>query len=1093
MNSLLSDQGSSTLPPLPVLRVPARQTTPVPCPLKFPFEAVGLPVPEEPRFWSEFFVRDPSTGKTKSVVAPAHWSGNAVSILANKYMRKAGVPSTTVPVGVDYEHPIPLQGRTIPEWLLPSVAPLHEENLDAPVASTYEYHAHQVFHRLAGTWTYWAWLEGRLTEEYEALCFYWQTYLDLFEQRAAPNSPQWFNTGLHWAYGITGPAQGHWHVDANGEAAQSKDAYSRPQPHACFIQSVTDDLVSEEGIMGLWTREALVFKYGSGTGSNFSQIRGRGEKLSGGGTSSGLMSFLKIGDSVGGAIKSGGTTRRAAKMVCVDVDHPEIEEFIEWKAREEMKAAALNKGGKPIQEFGTRILHCLEDGVTQHDVIRALKPLFPTVHPKLGDRFLGIVTGDSKRYWESELENFAKVLSSVDMSTDWEGEAYSTISGQNSNNSIRISDEFMRAVQNDDVWHLRARTTGEVVKTVDASMLWRKICMCAWLCADPGLQFDTIINRANTCPAEGKINASNPCSEYMFLDDTACNLASVNLVQFLQKGDDSYTYEDFDFAAFAETCRRWTQILDISVTMAQFPSREMAIRSARYRTLGLGFANLGGALMRLGIPYDSEEGARLAGDITATMQASAILCTMDAAADPNLVPAARATAYRPSSVKSSWNQNNYDTWVVYRRQMTTADSRVKHPAARAVTQEALTRLEAAEVPYPMSEKTWDKPIFNNAQLTVIAPTGTISLLMDCDTTGIEPDFSLVKFKTLAGGGSMTIVNAAVEPALRKLGIFEETIASVVSGIENGKEIHEFDLGEHRERVLRVLAVASGNPKYAISVDGHLRAMAACQPFISGAISKTVNLPAGATPEDVNQTYWKAWHLDLKAVALYVDGCKLSQPLMNNFADSGLLAEDTVSEEIDHLPAASGTAPAEAQRRRLPDLRPSLTQRVQINGDTLHVSASFFPQTGELAEVFTSMYSAGSSMAGLLNVISKLASVALQYNVPAQEVLDVLKGTKFAPAGMVQGHETIRTASSVTDFIGQHLEYLMQESGRHIAPAPAPADAHPVAAQAAHADEYTTVRAAGYTGNVCSACGSMRMRRAGACETCEDCGTTSGCG
>jgi ribonucleoside-diphosphate reductase alpha chain len=444
-----------------------------------------------------------------NVEVPTSWSQVATDILAQKYFRKAGVPQE--------------DGTTGSENSIKQVA-----------------------HRLADCWRQWGEQYGYFATKNDAQVFYEELVYMIIGQYAAPNSPQWFNTGLNTAYGIKGKPQGHYYVDPKTEKLKkSTSAYERPQPHACFILSVDDDLVNQGGIMDLWTREARIFKYGSGVGTNFSNIRGEGEKLSGGGTSSGLMSFLKIGDAAAGAIKSGGTTRRAAKMVCLDLDHPEIEKFIDWKVKEEDKVAALIAAG---------------------------------------------------------------------YSSDYEGEAYRTVAGQNSNNSIRIPNEFFKAVEEDGMWDLKARSTGEVFKSVPARMLWDKIAHAAWRCADPGVQYDTTINEWHTCPQDGRINASNPCSEYMFLDNTACNLASLNLRKF---------YDDeklvFDVEAFEQACRTWTTVLEISVLMAQFPSEEVARLSYDFRTLGLGFANLGSLLMVSGIAYDSEKARAIAGSISAIM------------------------------------------------------------------------------------------------------------------------------------------------------------------------------------------------------------------------------------------------------------------------------------------------------------------------------------------------------------------------------------------------------------------------------------------------------------------------------------------
>ncbi len=535
---------------------------------------------------------------------PAHWSGVAADILAQKYFRKAGVPVKAKKV----------EENSVPSWLWRSVP--DEAALAAlPEKERFgsETDARQVFDRLAGTWTYWGWKGGYFSTEEDARAFYDELRYMLAMQMGAPNSPQWFNTGLHWAYGIDGPSQGHYYVDfATGEVKASTSAYEHPQPHACFIQGIEDDLVNEGGIMDLWVREARLFKYGSGTGTNFSRLRGENEPLSGGGKSSGLMSFLKIGDRAAGAIKSGGTTRRAAKMVVVDIDHPDIEDYINWKVTEEQKVAALVTGSKILSERLNAILKaCVnceadDDGCFDPKRNPALKREVKAA------RKARVPDNAIRRVIQFARQGYTSIHFPI-YDTDWDSEAYRTVSGQNSNNSVRVTDEFLRAVEADADWNLTFRKNGAVAKTVKARALWEQIGHAAWACADPGIQFHTTINDWHTCPAAGEIRASNPCSEYMFLDDTACNLASLNLMAF-RKEDGS-----FDVEAYEHAIRLWTIVLEIAVTMAQFPSRRIAQLSYEYRTLGLGYANIGGLLMASGIPYDSPEGRALCGALTAIM------------------------------------------------------------------------------------------------------------------------------------------------------------------------------------------------------------------------------------------------------------------------------------------------------------------------------------------------------------------------------------------------------------------------------------------------------------------------------------------
>jgi|ERR1700729_26175 len=690
----------------------------------------------------------------ENVDVPVAWSQTAADILAHKYFRKSGVPELLMP----------MPELDVPSFLWPCRASFSNTN-----TSQSETSAKQVFHRMAGCWTYWGWKAGYFDSEDDARAFYDEICFMLSMQMAAPNSPQWFNTGLHWAYGIDGPSQGHWYVDyKTGVLTESTSAYEHPQPHACFIQSVSDNLVNEGGIFDLFTKEARLFKYGSGSGTNFSNIRGNGEPLSGGGKSSGLMSWLKIGDAAAGAIKSGGTTRRAAKMVIVDVDHPDIEEFINWKCDEQDKVVALVAGAPDKFDY------------------------------------------------------------------DWQGEAYQTVSGQNSNNTVRVTDKFMHLVEEGGTHYLVNRVDGGEWG-VDAEKLFDKICAAAHKTADPGLQFHDTINRWHTCPNSGEIRASNPCSEYMFLDDTACNLASINLLRFK-------TEYGFDVESFQHAVRLWTICLDISVSMAQFPSREIAQRSRDFRTLGLGYANFGGYLMAFGIAYDSDEGREICANISSLMSAVSYKTSAEMANELGAFP--------------KYEQN--------RDAMLSVIDKHRETASLGSLDECL---------WSVARFNGYHSGFRNAQVTCIAPTGTIGLLMDCDTTGIEPSYALVQHKKLAGGGKIRIVNQQVVSGLRALGYGEAVIWQVLEHIDNKGGI---DCAPDMD-VLDYAIFATANE---ISTDAHLRMMAAAQPFISGAISKTVNMPEYATVEDVKAVYMQSWKLGLKAVAIYRDGSKLSQPLSN---------------------------------------------------------------------------------------------------------------------------------------------------------------------------------------------------------------------
>ncbi len=959
-----------------------------------------------------------------NVEVPKQWSQIATDILAQKYFRKAGVPNEDGTTGRE---------RTVK----------------------------QVAHRMAHCWRVWGERYNYFATPKDAEIFYDELVYSILNQACVPNSPQWFNTGLHEVYGITGKPQGHYYVDAiDGVLKKSANAYERPQPHACFILSVDDDLVNEGGIMDLWVREARIFKYGSGVGTNFSSIRGEGEKLSGGGTSSGLMSFLKIGDRAAGAIKSGGTTRRAAKMVCLDLDHPEIEEFVSWKTKEEDKVAALIAAG---------------------------------------------------------------------YASDYEGEAYKTVSGQNSNNSVRIPNSFFKVLDEGGEWELKGRSDGRTMRKVNAQDLWDKINHAAWRCADPGTQYDTTINEWHTCPEGGPIRASNPCSEYMFLDNTACNLASVNLRQFFDESTNTFNVEGFE-----HTCRLWTTVLEISVLMAQFPSKEVAQLSYDYRTLGLGYANLGSMLMVLGIAYDSEEARGIAGAITAIMTGVAYKTSAELASFLGAF--------------SKYKDNKTHMLRVMRN----------HRAAAYDAQDAFEGIEikpqGIQAKYcpdyllKAATKAWDDAVqmgekygYRNAQTTVIAPTGTIGLVMDCDTTGVEPDFALVKFKKLSGGGYFKIINQSVPAALRNLKYTEEQIEKIVnyakghatlngapfintasllakgftqaeldkiettlgSAFEIGFVFNVYAFGEETMQrlgfkpseyndfgwsMLEALGyndeeieaantfvcgtmTVEGAPELKdehlsifdcankcgqigqryIHAHGHIRMMGAAQPFLSGAISKTINLPNEATVEEIADSYRMSWELGLKACALYRDGSKLSQPLSNKsdkkkklddvisedkaaelaanistMVDMGKLTIDELLDEMNKRVQSSADTSLKRQlamiveRRALPAKRRGFTQKAKINGQALFLRTGEY-NDGTLGEIFIDMAKEGATMRSMLNCFAIAISIGLQYGVPLEEYVEKFVFTRFEPAGMVE-HPNIKSTTSIIDFMFRSLAY-----------------------------------------------------------------------
>ena len=1048
--------------------------------------------------------------RAENIEVPVQFSQVATDIMAQKYFRKAGVPAQLKTV----------EESAVPSWLWRSVpdeaalAKLPEEERFSGESS-----AKQVFNRLAGTWTYWGWKGGYFSDEEDARTYYDEMCYMLAAQMAAPNSPQWFNTGMHWAYGIDGPSQGHHYVDyKTGKLTRSASAYEHPQPHACFIQSVSDDLVNEGGIMDLWVREARLFKYGSGTGSNFSRIRGEGESLSGGGRSSGLMSFLRIGDRAAGAIKSGGTTRRAAKMVTVDVDHPDIEAYVDWKVVEEQKVAALVAGSKLAQlHMGEVMAACHDEAVSGDDRFepRANKRLKKAIIAARGamipENYVQRVIQFARQgYTEIEFKTY---------DTDWDSEAYLTVAGQNSNNSVRVSNEFLQAVLDKGDWELVKRRDNGVAKRINASDLWEKIAYAAWACADPGLQYDTTINEWHTCPEGGRINASNPCSEYMFLDDTACNLASLNLMQF--------RHEDgsFDIPAFEHACRFWTLTLEISVLMAQFPSKEIAQLSYEYRTLGLGFANIGGLLMAQGHSYDSDEGRAICGSISAIMTGVAYATSAEIASEVGPFPQYKKNAKHMLRVMKNHRLAAHGKAKGYKGLNILP---VPLDAAPCPDQKLIDAAKAA----------WDKAVelgsehgYRNAQATVIAPTGTIGLVMDCDTTGIEPDFAIVKFKKLAGGGYFKIINRVVPEALANLGYSEaqisdivnyavgagslkncqsispsalrdkgfgdEELAKVEAAMESAFDVkfafNRFTLGDdfckdtlgftdaqlndYSFNMLEALgfekdAIEAANThvcgsmtlegaphlkdehlpvfdcanvcgrigKRFLSVNSHITMMAAAQPFISGAISKTINMPNSATVEECGEAYMLSWRLGLKANALYRDGSKLSQPLSSGLIDD-IEDDEEAADALDTPVAAAAPQVIEkiverivhsAEREKLPQRRKGYTQKATVGGHKVYLRTGEY-EDGRLGEVFIDMHKEGAAFRSLMNNFAIAVSIGLQYGVPLEEFVEAFTFTRFEPQGIVSGNDAIKMSTSILDYTFRELaiSYLDRHDLGHV--------------------------------------------------------------
>jgi ribonucleoside-diphosphate reductase alpha chain len=1060
-----------------------------------------------------------------NVEVPEQWSQVASDVLAQKYFRKAGVPARIRKV----------EEETVPSWLwrgVPDGKALAE--LPETERFTGEESCKQVFDRLAGTWTYWGFKGGYFSSEEDAQAFFDEHRYMLAMQMVAPNSPQWFNTGLHWAYGIDGPSQGHFYVDyKTGVLKQSETAYEHPQPHACFIQSIADDLVNEGGIMDLWVREARLFKYGSGTGSNFSKLRGENEKLSGGGRSSGLMSFLKIGDRAAGAIKSGGTTRRAAKMVILDADHPDIEQFIDWKVMEEQKVACLVTGSKINQKHLRAILKaCVNCEGSGDDCFDAEK------NPVLRREIKAARRNHVPDNYIRRVIQFAKQgYKDIDFpiyDTDWDSEAYLTVSGQNSNNTVRVTDEFLKAVEADRDWDLFWRTKpGKIAKTVKARDLWEKIGYSAWASADPGLQFHSTINDWHTCAASGPIIASNPCSEYMFLDDTACNLASLNLLAFHQApaGGDAPA-PGYDVEGYEHAVRLWTVVLEISVLMAQFPSKEIAQRSYDFRTLGLGYANVGGLLMSSGIPYDSEASRALCGALSAIMTGISYATSAEMAAELGAFPRYAENKEVMLRVMRNHRRAAYGGRTGYEH-MTTPPVPLDH---KNNPDQKLA--EHAKLAWDRALALGEQHGYRNAQATVVAPTGTIGLVMDCDTTGIEPDFALVKFKKLAGGGYWKIINRAVPEALRVLGYSgaqiaeievyavghgslgqapainhgtlkakgfdDETIAKVEKALPTAFDIKfvfnkwtlgadflrnqlgvdlaelaspTFDLLTHLGFTKREIEAANihacgamtvegaphlkpehyavfdcANPcgrtgKRYLSVDSHIRMLAAAQPFISGAISKTINMPNEATVEDCKQAYLLSWRLALKANALYRDGSKLSQPLQSQLIADEEDDDDVIEAFLEKPAAARAAGLAEKivekvverivvmrERERMPDRRKGYTQKAVVGGHKVYLRTGEYDD-GRLGEIFIDMHKEGAALRSLLNNFAIAVSLGLQYGVPLDEYVDAFTFTRFEPQGPVQGNDSIKYATSIIDYVFRELavSYLERFDLAHVDP------------------------------------------------------------
>ncbi len=1166
-------------------------------------------------------IRNPDGSMADSIEGvklPSGFSGVPGKVCAQKYLRKAGVPRLL--------RKVPEDG--VPVWLQRS-EPDHErlQTTDAAQRMGGENDGRQLFRRLAGTWTYWGWKYGYFASEADARAYFDEMCYLIASQRSAPNSPQWFNTGLHWAYGIEGPAQGHSYVDPlTGGLAYSTNAYEHPQPHACFIQSVSDSLVGgPDSIMGLWSREALLFKYGSGTGSNFSNIRGAGEPLSGGGSSSGLLSFLKIGDRAAGAIKSGGTTRRAAKMVTLDLDHPDIEEYIDWKPSEEEKVSALVIGSAILQKHANGLMEAIwehgddEGRFSQQTNLGLRRAMVRAIKDNVPEAHIQRIVDLAKQGWEG--------LEFQVLDTDWQGEAYMTVSGQNSNNSVRVPNSFMDAVNSEGDWSLFWRTEKEAAaaegrnplpcKTLDASALWDKVAYTAWTCADPGVQFDTTINEWHTCPTAGRINGSNPCSEYMFLDDTACNLASINLLPYYDLDTHTFQIEDF-----RHSVRLWTTTLEISVLMAQFPSESITRKSYDYRPLGLGYCNIGSLLMHMGTPYDDERAYAICGAITSIMCGETYATSAEMASILGAFP--------------DYERNSEDMLRVMRNHRRAAyDAPNDEYEGITVPPIGINAKKCPKDLLDAARSSWDRALregeehgYRNAQTTVIAPTGTIGLVMGADTTGVEPQYSLVQFKTLAGGGSLRIVNKGVPNALRRLGYsdsqtkaieeyiigtghlrgcptlsverlnnagftsrrlksiedkmsdvfdlrsafapsilgrkfcietlgmsesdygdpFFDTLAFIgfTSDEVDSANVHVFGYNTIegapglRDEHLAVFDCATPCGKYgkrSIAWPAHVKMMAAAQPFISGAISKTINMPSNSTVEDVREAYNLSHVTMNKACAVYRDGSKLSQPLMNQLVDkpdlkdeSEEVVEKMVEEAVKTLPLPEPTAKPVAEafvqdyiatRRPLPDRKNSENIKAKVGGHSVRLITGEY-QDGKLGEIFLLTSKEGAAWRAMLSQFAIAVSIGLQHGVPIDAFVKSFIFSKFEPSGMIEGGSgRVKMSSSIVDWVFRELaiEYAGRDDLAHVAEEdldqfsiskPQISEVGVVRSQGEKREVQMTLEASvaplgsleararqaakerGFTGDICDDCGGSQMVRNGTCLKCNECGATTGC-
>lgn len=940
---------------------------------------------------------------------PEHYSQNACDIIASKYFRRTGVQNE-----VGYENSMRM-----------------------------------VAHRLVSFWCEALKDEKLIKNEEEAKIFYDEMVYGLLNQMYAPNSPQWFNTGLALAYGIKGSAQGNFYYDEIlKKVVESDDAYTRTQASACFILSIEDKLLGPHSISEQYITETRLFKGGSGTGTNFSSIRAKGEPLSGGGYSSGLMSFLKGLDRNAGAIKSGGTTRRAAKMLCLDVDHPEIMDYITWKAKEEDKVRALGKMG-------------------------------------------------------------------YDMS--FEGEAYETVSGQNGNNSVRFSNEFMQKVkalnENPDATiELKGRVSDLVNQTVKVSTIWNTFNEAAWKCADPAPLFDDIFNSWHTCPAgedgnynarHNRINATNPCGEYAFIDDTSCNLASINVYNFY-----NLETKSFDLDGYIHMVSLIQLALEASIHWGQFPTEDIARKTYLYRTTGLGIANIASLFMALGYPYDSDEARNLAAALIGTMTGHSYYVSSLMAKEVGSFETYDINKEHMLRVMRNHSRVAGALNTPYEN-LTYTPVEVNHAVLEKENLKNLS--EALKSAWANALEAGEKYGYRNAQVSVIAPTGTISLAMDCGSTSIEPFFSHVVYKKLAGGGFMTIVNPVLEVSLKNLGYTDEQVSEIVNYImrtelvdNNGFKYEKLVDGKIegapylKEEHLPIFDTANkcGRGKRYIAPMGHVKLVAAITPLISGAVSKTVNLPKDATVQEFKDVILSSWELGIKGITLYRDASKASQPLNTSLSEDGArsLEDLTYNELLDRVKDLQ-TVHHYSRRDKLVGIRQGTTHPAQIDDVKIYTTVNRNSE-GEISEIYITTDREGTIITGLLNSLSKSISVMLQYHVPPQDIARMLRGQKYEPYGFVKKHPYIKSVSSISDLISKIIdielgdftrcqikdeEYLAKMFSLNLETA---ADTQ--------SDNKKKVEGERLYDSTCTTCSSTRMVKNGTCKVCLDCGSTTGC-